>query len=153
MYRTGGLVLQYTTPQDLQQFDKRTEAITRVGTAIGLFKNGMKRKRTQKNCMCIYLIGELERQQLESVRVLLPKHHGLRGLVPAAVQLLAEHHLADDGVGLALLHVEHLAQRRQAERLVVRRVREEVRAQSLHLSTGRQRFVSFDFRERVDWLP
>lgn len=114
----------------------------------------LKRKKRQKKICASYLIGELERQQLESVRVLLPKHHGLRGLVPAAVQLLAEHHLADDGVGLALLHVEHIAQRRQAERLVVRRVREEVRAQSLHLSTGDQTIrLVLNFGERVGWLP
>lgn len=89
---------------------------------------GRKKKRKKT-----HLIGELEREQLEGVGVLLPQHHGLGGLVPAAVQLLVEHHLADDGVCPALLHVEHLAQRRQAERLVERRVREEVRPQGLRL--------------------
>lgn len=80
-----------------------------------------------------YLVGELERQQLESVGVFLPQDDSLCGLVPAPVELLVEHHLAHDGVGLALLHVEHLAQGRQAEGLVVRRVREEVGPQCLRL--------------------
>lgn len=73
-----------------------------------------------ENNIIPYLVGELERQQLERVGVFLPQDNRLGRLVPAPVQLLVEHHLADDGVSLALLHVEHLAQRRQAEGLVVR---------------------------------
>lgn len=46
---------------------------------------------------------------------------------------LVEHHLADDGVRLALLHIEHLAQRREAEGFVMRGVREQVRPQRFRL--------------------
>lgn len=46
---------------------------------------------------------------------------------------LVKHHLADDGVRLALLHVEHLAQSRKTQRLVVRRVREDISPQRLGL--------------------
>lgn len=49
------------------------------------------------------------------------------------ISYLVEHHLADDGMGLSLFHVEHLAQRRQAERLVVRGVREQVRSERFRL--------------------
>lgn len=46
---------------------------------------------------------------------------------------LVDHHLGDDGVGGGRVHLEHVAELRQGERVVVRAEGEEVGAQALHL--------------------